>query len=117
MKGQSFIKRLRFAWRGLVETFLHEASFCIQVVAAFATVCLLLIIRPPIIWVALTSVMISLVLAAELINTALEHTLDGLHPEQANFVRLAKDSAAAAVLVVSSCSVIIFLLMLYGVYA
>jgi diacylglycerol kinase len=34
--------------------------------------------------------MIGLVLAAELVNTALEHTLDGLHAEQAEFVRIAR---------------------------
>lgn len=58
-----------------------------------------------------------MILAAELFNTALEHTLDGLHPAKAEFVRLAKDSAAAAVMVLSFCSVIIFTLMLIKVYA
>jgi diacylglycerol kinase (ATP) len=67
--------------------------------------------------VALFIAIIGLILAAELFNTALEHTLDGLHPEKANFVRLAKDCAAAAVMVLSFCSVIIFLLMLTEVCA
>jgi hypothetical protein len=56
--------------------------------------------------------MIALVLAAELANTALEHLLDGLHPEQAEFVRIAKDCSAAAVLVFSTTSVAVFALML-----
>jgi len=42
--------------------------------------------------------------------------LDGLHPEQAPFVRLAKDCAAASVMVLSTCSVIVFLLMLAEVW-
>ncbi len=117
MKGQSFFSRLGFAWRGLVATFLHEASFRTQVLAALVVTSLLIFIRPPLIWVALISVIIGLILATELLNTALEHTLDGLHPEKANFVRLAKDCAAASVLVLSLCSVIIFLLMLIEVYA
>ena len=51
-------------------------------------------------------------LAAELVNTALEHTLDGLHAEHAEFVRIAKDCAAAAVLVLSATAAIVFVLML-----
>jgi diacylglycerol kinase (ATP) len=61
--------------------------------------------------------MVTLVLAAELFNTALEHALDGLHPQQAEFVRLAKDCAAAAVLVLSLGAVVVFGLMLFDLAA
>jgi diacylglycerol kinase (ATP) len=44
----------------------------------------------------------------------LEHALDGLHPQQAPFVRIAKDCAAAAVLVLSAASVVVFALMLWA---
>ena len=60
--------------------------------------------------------MIALVLAAELINTALEAALDGLHPEHARFVQVAKDCAAAAVLVLSGASVVVFACMLADLY-
>ncbi len=60
--------------------------------------------------------MICMVLAAELFNTALEHALDGLHPEQAPFVRVAKDCAAGAVLVLSACAALVFVLMLAEVW-
>jgi diacylglycerol kinase (ATP) len=75
----------------------------------------MLLIHPPLIWVALLSIMIGLIFALELVNTALEHALDGLHREEAHFVRLSKDCAAAAVLVMSVCAVIVFLLMLADV--
>jgi diacylglycerol kinase (ATP) len=48
-----------------------------------------------------------LVLVAELINTALEATLDGLHPDQAPFVKLAKDCAAGAALVASMTAAVV----------
>jgi diacylglycerol kinase (ATP) len=67
-------------------------------------------LHPAILWQALV-VVISLVLAAELFNTALEQVLDGLHAEQAEFVRIAKDCAAGAVLVFGIASVIVFVLM------
>ena len=69
-------------------------------------------LRPALIWVALIITLVGLVLAVELVNTALERTLDGLHAEQAEFVRIAKDCAAAAVLVLSATSVVVFALML-----
>lgn len=116
MKGLSFVRRLGFAWRGLVVTFQGEASFRTQVSAALLAVIAMLLIHPPLIWVALLSIMIGLVFALELFNTALEHALDGLHPEEAQFVRLSKDCAAAAVLVMSICAVIVFVLMLVEVY-
>lgn len=115
MKNQPLYRRFRFAWQGVAAAFSHEASFRTQVLAALVCVGAMLWIRPPLVWVALVSIMIGLVLAAELFNTALEHVLDGLHPEQAPFVGLAKDCAAAAVMVLSACSVIVFLLMLADV--
>lgn len=116
MKDAPFYKRLGFAWHGLVVAYKFEASFRTQVFAAIAVACAMLIIQPPVLWVALLTVTVGLVLAAELFNTALEHTLDGLHPNQAPFVGLAKDCAAASVMVLSGCSVIVFLLMLFEIY-
>lgn len=112
MKGRGFAFRLNCACAGLVQAFRREASFRIQVAAAVLASASLPWLRPPLVWAALVMIMIALVLAAELFNTALEHTLDGLHPEQAEFVRIAKDCAAAAVLVLSLASVAVYVLML-----
>jgi len=117
VKGKPFYRRLRFAWEGLQAAFQHEASFRTEVFAAVGAIAVTAWLNPPALWMALVIVMIALVLAAELFNTALEHALDGLHPEQAPFVRLAKDCAAASVMVLSACSVIVFLLMLVEVWA
>jgi len=115
MKGQPFHRRLGNAWRGIVVAIRRERSFRAQLplgtVALLATVWL----SPPLIWTALMIGMIALVLGTELINTALEHVLDGLHPQQAEFVRTAKDCAAAAVLLFSAAALTVFLLMLLEV--
>ncbi len=68
-------------------------------------------LQPEIIWVAMVVMMIALVLAAELFNTALEQMLDGLHPAEAGFVKIAKDCAAAAVLVLSLAALALFVMM------
>ena len=115
MKPSGFGHRLRCALHGLREAFASEASFRIQLLGALFAIGALLWLRPPLVWVALVAVLIGLVLAAELLNTALERVLDGLHPAEAEFVRTAKDCAAGAVLVLSAVAVIVFVVMLFAV--
>lgn len=113
MKGRSLRTRMNFAVDGWKEAFSSEVSFRTQTLAAALTLGATALIAPQPIWWAMIALAIALVLAAELINTALERTLDGLHPQHALFVKQAKDCAAGAVLVLSCAAVGIFLLMLY----
>lgn len=55
---------------------------------------------------------IALVWSAELINTALEHLVDHLHPERHSAIKRVKDCAAGAVLVLSLASVAVFIAFL-----
>jgi diacylglycerol kinase (ATP) len=113
MKGGGLHQRFGFAFAGLREAFARELTFRIQLAAAAGAIAVALAVRAALVWIALVAIMIGLVLAAELLNTALEQALDGLHPGQAPFVRIAKDCAAAAVLVLSAVSVVVFGLMLW----
>lgn len=113
MKGLSLWRRFSFALAGVVHALRHERSFQTELFAAFLVLVVLLWLRPPLLWAALLIAMVVLVLAVELINTALEALLDGLHPERAEFVRRAKDCAAGAVLILSLGSVLVFVLMLF----
>lgn len=108
---------MSFALRGVADAWKAELTFRVQVVAALAAIGATAALRPGALWVALIAVMIGVVLAAELLNTALEHALDGLHPQRAQFIRVAKDCAAAAVLVLSLTSVVVFVAMLADVLA
>jgi diacylglycerol kinase (ATP) len=99
MKNQPFARRLRFAWAGLASALRAENSFRLHVIAAFGVLAALLWLRPAPLWWALLAVAVVLVLAAELINTALEHLADHLHPEQHPRIKVVKDCAAAAVLI------------------
>ena len=101
MKNQTFQQRLCYALAGLRGAWQHEKSFRTQSFFAIAALLLLIILQPTPVWWALIGLMIVLVLAAELINTALEHLADHLHPEQHPKIKLVKDCAAAAVLLLS----------------
>lgn len=98
-KNQPFLTRLHFALAGLGHAVRTEHSVRIQVGVFSLVVVALLILRPGPFWWALVLLASAVVLAAELLNTAVEHLADHLHPEIHPSIRIVKDCAAAAVLV------------------
>ena len=94
---------LAVAWRG-------EASFRAQVILGIVAVIVTLAIRPGLVWAT-----IALVLALEMVNSALEAVIDHLHPDQADPIRRAKDMAAGAVLIASAGAVVAGVLMVASV--
>ena len=98
-KNQRFRARLGFALRGLAHALRSEASLKLQALAGAAALVVLLALRPAAVWWALVFLASALVMAAELLNTAIEHLADLLHPQQSPGIRLVKDCAAAGVLV------------------
>jgi undecaprenol kinase len=101
MKNQPFARRLGFALTGLLSALRRERSFRAQVLATVAVLVALMVLRPAPVWWAVAALAVVLVLATELINTAVEHLVDHLHPEQHPQIKLVKDCVAAAVLVAS----------------
>jgi diacylglycerol kinase (ATP) len=99
-----FARSLRHATQGLTHTWRSQRNFRIEV--GLGSLALLLAI-----WLgtglAAVAIVVGLVLALELLNTALEAALDLLHPQQHPLVRVAKDCAAAAVLVASLMAVVV----------
>ena len=101
MKNRSFAARLRFAIAGLAYAVAAERSIRTQLLAVAAVLGALLYWRPAPVWWALVLLVSTAVLAAELLNTAVERLADLLHPQQHPQLRVVKDCAAAAVLVLS----------------
>ena len=97
-KNQSFLLRLRFALAGLGHAVRAENSFRIQAGIFILVIVAMLILRPGPVWWGLVLFASASVLAAELLNTAVEHLADHLHPEIHPSIRVVKDCAAAAVL-------------------
>lgn len=98
-EGRPFHRRLRDALRGLLRALRGERSLRTHVLAACAVLAVLLLLRPTPLWWAIAALACGLVIAAELLNTALETLADRLHPEHDPAIGAAKDIAAAAVLV------------------
>lgn len=112
MKNRPFGQRLRFALAGISAAWMREASFRTQTGFAAAVVACLLWLRPAPVWWALLLSVTGLVLAAELINTALEQTIDHLHPGPHPLMKLAKDCAAGAVLITALTALCVFVAFL-----
>jgi undecaprenol kinase len=112
-KNQSLYKRFLFAWNGLRSTFKQENSFKTEVALAVVASLILFFLKAEAIWWAIFLVLMASILALELVNTALENTLDRIHPEHHEQIGLAKDCAAAAIFLMSVTSVIIFIIFLY----
>ncbi len=107
LKNQSLLRRFSFAAKGIYSAALLENSFRTELVLATGYAALMVWLRPPLVWLGLSIITAGLVLAVELLNTALEHLADRLHPEQHPAIGVAKDCAAAAVLVTSITAAII----------
>ncbi|KAB8043929.1 diacylglycerol kinase [Janthinobacterium aquaticum] len=112
MKNQPFYKRLVFALDGIAAALRLESSFRLQCLAALIVIIMLACFRPPMIWWALLLLNCGMVLAAELFNTALEHLIDHVHPTVHPSIKIAKDCAAGAVLLLSVSAVIVFIAFL-----
>src|SRR4051812_6513583 len=105
LKNQFFFSRARFAFAGLAHAIRYERSLRTQLMFLLGVLAALLYLRPAPVWWALVILISSAVIAAELFNTAIERLADHLQPESHPEIRIVKDCAAAAVLVLSAGAV------------
>ena len=116
MKNHNFIKRLEYAWQGITASWQSEKSFRTQILASGLIVLILILTRPTAFWWAILLLTCGLVLALELVNTAVEKLIDHLHPEIHPVLKIVKDALAGAVLVASIISLCIFLAFIADIF-
>ena len=96
-----------YAFNGLKLTFTNEPNFRIQIALAVITTLLGIVLKiSQIEWLILITI-IFMVLLLELINSSLEALVDLVSPEINEKAKIAKDTAAGAVLTASILSLII----------
>ena len=106
-KLHSTRKSFKYAFEGIKNTFKNEPNFRIQLILALLSTLLGIILKiSQIEWLILITV-IFLVLLLELINSSLEALVNLVSPEINEKAKIAKDTAAGAVLVASSLSLVI----------
>ena len=116
MKNSQFLQRMQFALAGIRSAFESEKSFRTQVLAAVGVALVLIVLRPSALWCALLVGVSGLVLVTELVNTAIEHLADHLHPERHPQIKIVKDCAAGAVLLASLSALTIAAVFAYDYF-
>jgi diacylglycerol kinase len=102
-RARSFL----FAFKGIVYAFKTEHNMWLHSAAAVLAILLGIFLHIGGWQWCIILICIAMVLALEIINTAIEHLADSLHPGWDPQIGLVKDLAAAAVLVAAVISLII----------
>lgn len=108
------INKFKYAIAGFIHGIVYDKSIRLQVVFG----CIVIVvgcILPMEVWEwCFLIISIFLVIAFEYINSALEHIMDMISPEYHATVKVIKDYAAAAVLIVSIMAAIIGIIIIGG---
>jgi diacylglycerol kinase len=107
------IKSFGYAFKGLVKTFREEQNLKIQTGASLIVIIFGIYFKIEAPEWALLVLAISLVIVAEICNSAVERITDVLKPRINSYVKEIKDIMAAAVLLSSIAAVVIGLLIFY----
>ncbi len=111
MEPQKFSWRNRFrsfvfAFEGVFVFFRHEHNAWIHGVAALLVLILSFLMKLSAVEMILIILAIGLVWITEMINTAIEKTMDHLYPQKHPAVKVIKDLAAGAVLIAALVAVV-----------
>lgn len=110
---KKLVKSFKYAFNGIKYTFMYEQNMDIHLIATILVIALGVFFKISIIEWLVCLILIGLVIASELINTSLEATVDLISPKYNEKAKIAKDTAAGAVLVLAIiaaiCGMIIFI--------
>jgi len=105
------INSFGFAIEGVLYAFKTQWNFRIHILASIIVLVLSILFQiSKFEWIAIL-ICISLVLFAELLNTAIESVVDLVSPEYNKLAKVAKDTAAASVLILAIMAFIIGLVI------
>ncbi|MBT2288114.1 diacylglycerol kinase family protein [Paenibacillus albidus] len=103
---KKFWHSFRFAAHGIAAAFKSELNMKVHTIFALVVLLAAAFFRLPVASWMILAVAITLVLTAELLNTAIEATIDLVSPELHPLAKKAKDTAAGAVLLTAVFAVI-----------
>ena len=98
---KKLINSFKYAIEGFISSFKTERNMKIHILAMIVVIILGFYLKLSLIEWCIISIAISLVIGAELFNTAIETIVDMVSPEKNPKAKLAKDISAAAVLAFS----------------
>lgn len=112
-----FFNSFRYSYQGLKYTYKYEQSMFIHILITIVVVILGILLKISTVEWFICLILIALVIASELINTAIEAVVDLASPKVDPLAKIAKDTASAAVFILSLasfiCGLIIFVPKLF----
>ena len=102
-----FVNSFGYALEGLIYAFKYEQNMLVHILATILVVVLGLIVDLSSTEWLFVFLIIGLVVATELINTSIEAVVDLISPDEHPLAKIAKDTAAAAVMVFAIVSILI----------
>ena len=116
-KSSSVWESISHAVHGLKLALHSQRNFVIEVIFSFFALGLAFLLKFSITDICIVIIMITIVLICELLNSAIEFTLDAVYKNNySKLVEMAKDMSAGMVLLVAIMSVFVGII-LYGSYA
>lgn len=109
--------RLGYALDGLKAAWREEPGFRNHVLGALAMVTTLLVLNPAAHWWALALLCSALLLALELVNSAIERVIDHIDGQRHPRIKAIKDMSAAAVIVASAGVFLLGIIMIVDTLA
>ncbi|WP_285876624.1 diacylglycerol kinase family protein [Fictibacillus phosphorivorans] len=105
------LKSFQYAYAGIIQTYRSEQNFKIHLFISVTVIIIAVILNFSALRMTVLLIVIGIVLALELMNTAVEKTVDLITLKRHPLAKEAKDAAAGAVLVFSIFAVIIGILL------
>jgi diacylglycerol kinase len=109
-----WLKSMRYAYEGIQYALSTQPNMKFHFFASFAVLVSALFFRLPRTDILLLLLAITLVIVTELINTGIEKTVDLAMPDRHPLAKIAKDTAAAAVLVTAVFAAAVGVVVFYG---
>lgn len=107
---QKGIKRLlnsfKYAFAGIIYALKYEQNMLIHFIATILVIILGIILKLSVIEWLFCILFIGVVIAAELINSSIEASIDLISPNKNSLAKVAKDTASGAVLILSITALI-----------
>ena len=101
------INSFKYAFQGLKYAFIYEQNLTVHILATIIVIIFGFIFKISIFEWLVLFLIIGLVIATELINTSIEATIDLITDEINPLAKIAKDTAAAAVLIFGLTALIV----------
>ncbi len=111
MRKPAFHKSMANALRGLVWILRNERNFQLEILALLINLFLIVLLKLSTTDAALILIVCAMVLSLEIVNTCIEKLCDMLQPEYDLRIKIIKDVAAAAVVLMAIFAVVVALLI------